>query len=906
MRNISCLIYIAIIITNISYASSLCQFASSASATSQNSLGSLASYAIGPPNAPNNFLCTDWSGYGVSWSPANWNIKANLTLKYTTPVYASNLTIFGDYDICFNKIYLKNSNTNQLKEISNTIQNSCTLMQQLDSSFLADTIILETCGWSWSSTDAVQLCGETENSQNQNIEKPVYIIPYIGDIDGAVSPIWFEFYYKSANFFDEAKIKSAFSFYSGTMSSHSDYTKALNLMYRSAYIELIQKGYLGDSLEMQMDKLSFEEQKSIILEGQNNFKSWMLNNFNISNPTMPQTYNHIGARFTETTFKAAEELGFKAYLDLFVGSDLAPVKSASTFDVYQYGVSFTTTGGAGKDLPFKTTEQIIEEINLLSKLGRSDLEIIEINNSYVIPLWVHQQDFQSQAILGAIDEKKWEIYTSTLDLLKKDPNVKFITAKEAYLLRHPNQTTSLESDPENLCQFASSASATSQNSLGSLASYAIGPPNAPNNFLCTDWSGYGVSWSPANWNIKANLTLKYTTPVYASNLTIFGDYDICFNKIYLKNSNTNQLKEISNTIQNSCTLMQQLDSSFLADTIILETCGWSWSSTDAVQLCGETNSTQDNAPPQTSKPLSVEICTWKDCKKGAVSISVDDGSTACMAELDAKDYRATYFLSGTAGYSSSLWEKFDSAFKKGHELATHTRSHWCINIPESQYISEINNNINDIISRTSAEKSDIITHAYPCGLTTQEIQSLLKTNTDWNFLSARGYHINGFEEQSPGNYFNLRSFNTPNFHDPPLAPPNYLDVINQLEANGKWANLVLHNECTDQGAINVLPSKNIWVDTIGNVVKYSYLRDSAKISSLTQDPTQIKFTVSTQPQFNSQIYNQNLSLQVSLPSGKTAASVTSNSQNIPFKQSQKVIIITVPFPISNNIAINMQ
>ena len=142
-------------------AASICQYASSASATSQNLLGSLANYSVGAPNAPSVGQCSGWSGYGYTWSPSNWNVKANLTLNYTTPVYAQNLTIFGDYDVCWNRIFLANTQTNQKAQVFNGFQNSCIYTQQLNSSFLANQVIIETCGWAWSSTDAVQLCGET-------------------------------------------------------------------------------------------------------------------------------------------------------------------------------------------------------------------------------------------------------------------------------------------------------------------------------------------------------------------------------------------------------------------------------------------------------------------------------------------------------------------------------------------------------------------------------------------------------------------------------------------------------------------------------------------------------------------------------------------------------------------------
>ena len=139
---------------------------------------------------------------------------------------------------------------------------------------------------------------------------------------------------------------------------------------------------------------------------------------------------------------------------------------------------------------------------------------------------------------------------------------------------------------EQMCQYASSATATSENSLGSLSAYSTGAPDASQVGQCTIWSGYGLSWSPANWNVKANLTLSYDVPVYVSNFTIFGDYDACWSKMWLKNSVTGDELMVFAGFENSCISVQTLDESFLADSIILETCGWSWSSTDAVELCG--------------------------------------------------------------------------------------------------------------------------------------------------------------------------------------------------------------------------------------------------------------------------------------------------------------------------------
>ena len=136
-------------------------------------------------------------------------------------------------------------------------------------------------------------------------------------------------------------------------------------------------------------------------------------------------------------------------------------------------------------------------------------------------------------------------------------------------------------------KYATSAFATSENSLGALASYATGKPNAPYVGKCNQWSNYGYSWSPVSWNVKANLTLKYNQAVHVNNLTVFGDYDICWDRIWIKNSKTGQLKQVFAGFDESCILTRSINEDFITDTVILETCGWSWSSTDSVQICGE-------------------------------------------------------------------------------------------------------------------------------------------------------------------------------------------------------------------------------------------------------------------------------------------------------------------------------
>ena len=162
------LLTLIIISINFVNADVICEYASNADSTSQNVRGSLAVYATGMPDARTSGECSSWSGYGHSWTPANWNFKANLTLRYEKGISVKNLSVIGDYDMCLSGIWLKNSSNGEIKKISNGNDNRCNAYYLLDDSFIGDIIILQSCGWSWSAVDAVQMCGETQNLDNVN------------------------------------------------------------------------------------------------------------------------------------------------------------------------------------------------------------------------------------------------------------------------------------------------------------------------------------------------------------------------------------------------------------------------------------------------------------------------------------------------------------------------------------------------------------------------------------------------------------------------------------------------------------------------------------------------------------------------------------------------------------------
>jgi len=265
-----------------------------------------------------------------------------------------------------------------------------------------------------------------------NIREEVYIISYVGDIDGEVSEDWFFFYKKLIKFYEKNEIPVSFSFYASSIMDDSSFNKLFLRMYKSKYIELIQKGYKGDELEMRMDSLPFEKQKSIIKAGQDQFRKKITEISKIDYVKLPVVYNQINAKFTNDTKIAAEELGFIFYFDVYYDNELELVSSTNDFDVIQYGVGFTRDGDAGPESIFRSPEDIFNEINNFS---REDIKVMILDGKKVLPLWVHQQDFESMENENKLDKEKWKVYEQVINALKKDPNVHLTTPDEIYKLR---------------------------------------------------------------------------------------------------------------------------------------------------------------------------------------------------------------------------------------------------------------------------------------------------------------------------------------------------------------------------------------------------------------------------------------------------------------------------------------
>jgi len=250
-----------------------------------------------------------------------------------------------------------------------------------------------------------------------------------------------------------------------------------------------------------------------------------------------------------------------------------------------------------------------------------------------------------------------------------------------------------------------------------------------------------------------------------------------------------------------------------------------------------------------SQPREVDVCTWKDCHKGAASWSVDDGSNACFDELTAAGIHGTFYNSGNLTPS---W--FSTYSLAGHEIASHTVGHPC-NTPSCSptctpaslaaipvdptvvaafRLNELEPNIAAIQAGTN---QPVLSLAWPCGCSDPSRWMAASSY----YLGARGYsdfvaNLTWLEDvnlPTPVNFFNLNT-----------AAAYRQDFVDQAYVEGKWSITTSHGSCA---GIDYIGAQNanghLWVAPVGEVLKYIQVRDASQFSNYSRAGRTISFDV---------------------------------------------------------------
>ena len=168
------------------------------------------------------------------------------------------------------------------------------------------------------------------------------------------------------------------------------------------------------------------------------------------------------------------------------------------------------------------------------------------------------------------------------------------------------------------------------------------------------------------------------------------------------------------------------------------------------------------------------LSPWKDGRRGACSVSVDDSLPSGYEFLQQAGLRATYFLNGTAAPAY-----FSGFYQSGMEIGSHLVNHFCKEMDETTLRANIEPSISGLSYSTLTPVNEFVGLAWPCGVYTLSEQVL----SSEYFLSARGYGINRLEDTTPADFMNLKSFNA-HEHNGPGDDRNLKDVVDAAEAGG--------------------------------------------------------------------------------------------------------------------------
>ena len=277
------------------------------------------------------------------------------------------------------------------------------------------------------------------------------------------------------------------------------------------------------------------------------------------------------------------------------------------------------------------------------------------------------------------------------------------------------------------------------------------------------------------------------------------------------------------------------------------------------------------------------ITAWPDNKKGAVSLTFDDGCPSHVSigvpSLNARGFKGTFFLTTNwIGGSSPGWDSWRNAANNGHEIGSYSMSHPDLTtLPLPQVQSEMEGAKAAIDAQITTQKC--LSFAYPDGALNDSVASIANNI----YIASRGIECQLNSE--PINFSNVNS----------CSPGDLGTLIANTDAaeqQGKWLDYHFHslangNDCyrdasftTDMwlAYLDYLTTKNLWVGTFVAAVKYIQERSSATLSVLSILSDQI--VLSLTDTMADAIYDQPLTIRSEVPSNWATATVQQGSSTI--------------------------
>lgn len=285
---------------------------------------------------------------------------------------------------------------------------------------------------------------------------------------------------------------------------------------------------------------------------------------------------------------------------------------------------------------------------------------------------------------------------------------------------------------------------------------------------------------------------------------------------------------------------------------------------------------------------SVKIENWLDGKKGAVSLTFDDGAskqrTLIIPELNKRQLRGTFFLiTGHFDKKCDKWENWYPVITQGHEIGSHSISHPPLNKRSRKVvINELKNS--KIALQKNLGLDDIVVFAYPGAKSNAETDRLCakyylgSRSFAYKVIHANPTSLHSLPSLPWGSKSKTQEFN--NWVDKAIASKGWvIELFHSVNGQG-WeppslATVISH--------FDYLASKSgdIWVAPMGEVVKYIIVRQASKISVLKQSEKELQLQI----KIDGKIPHSppKLSISFMLPKKSKAPAASFRNKPIPVK-----------------------
>ena len=269
-----------------------------------------------------------------------------------------------------------------------------------------------------------------------------------------------------------------------------------------------------------------------------------------------------------------------------------------------------------------------------------------------------------------------------------------------------------------------------------------------------------------------------------------------------------------------------------------------------------------------------QVTRWHGGRGSAVSVTFDDGlysqASVGASLMNQRGFKGTFYIMSDAGWEEwpTFWQDWQAVADAGHEIGSHTITH--AHLPD---LSEGDARYQLRESRKTIEANlDLppgMTIAYPYGESNDAVAAM----TAEYYIGARevwspGY-MNYYPEDSP-EPVDFYAIGSAAFDYPGLTTLQRLvTYVDTAEAEHAWFIPHIH-ELDYPAAVTVLTQflddlqgrDNVWIDTLGAVVRYMREREAAAIVATESESA---ITLVLTHNLDPTIYNQLLTIRSTIP-----------------------------------------